>query len=139
MCNIMLDWSSREPSLTLAIIFGLKKFFYYLIGRKFVIKCDNESLKYSLNEFSHLGWNDVLSRFKNEIQHIKGKDNEENSLVCLEIMFLPYLVITHFKSEVAKSTNHCNFKIVAKSQKCKFFNSLFYHQPRRRRSQRGAK
>ena len=29
---------------------------------------------------------------------------EENSLVCLKIMYLPFLVIAHFKSELAKST-----------------------------------
>ena len=48
------------------------------------------------------------------------KFNEENSLVCLKIMYLPYLLIARFKSEVTKSMNHCNFEIVAKSQKCKF-------------------
>ena len=55
--------------------------------------------------------------------------NEENSLVCLEIMFLPYLVIAHFKSEVAKSTNHCNFKIVAKAKTVNFLTHYFTTSP----------
>src|SRR3990167_5961856 len=55
--------------------------------------------------------------------------NEENSQACLKIMYLPYLVIAHFKSEVAKSTNHCKFKIVAKSQKCKFLTHYFTTSP----------
>ena len=44
-------------------------------------------------------------------------------------MFQPYLVIAHFKSEVARSTNHCNFKIVAKSKNENFLTHYFTTSP----------
>ena len=47
---------STPKKETLAIVFGIKKLFFLLIGRKFNVLCDNESLSYSVKENSVLGW-----------------------------------------------------------------------------------
>ncbi len=60
---------------TLAVVFAFKKFKIFILGRRFILFCDNESLTYSLKEYSNLGWFDVISEFNFETRHIKGIDN----------------------------------------------------------------
>ena len=63
-----------------AIIHTLKMLRHYLMGRKFLLKTDNMSLKYFFDQ-SNLNarqarWLDFLSEHHFELKHIKGKENK---------------------------------------------------------------
>ena len=59
----------------LAIVFVVKKFEKFLLGRKFTIFTDNLSLLSSIKQYSTMAWYDYLSQFSFEIEHISGADN----------------------------------------------------------------
>ena len=61
-----------------AIIHALKMWRHYLMGRKFLLKTDNTSLKYlfkqlDLNSRQSI-WLAFLSEYHFELKHIKGKE-----------------------------------------------------------------
>ena len=66
--------SKRE---LLAIVFSLKKFQYYLLGRKFVVETDHKALTYlNLSTlFMILDWLDFLLQYDFTIVFIKGMEN----------------------------------------------------------------
>ena len=66
--------SKRE---LLAIVFSLKKFQYYLLGRKFVVETDHKALMYlnSSTSFMILDWLDFLLQYDFTIVFIKGMEN----------------------------------------------------------------
>ena len=61
----------------LAIVFSLKKFRYYLLGRKFVVETDHKALMYlnSSTLFIILDWLDFLLQYDFTIVFIKGMEN----------------------------------------------------------------
>ena len=59
----------------LAIVFVIKKFEKFLLGRRFTILTDNISLLSSIKQYSTMAWYDYLSQFSFDIKHIPGKDN----------------------------------------------------------------
>ena len=61
----------------LAIVFSLKKFRYYLLGRKFVVETDHKALTYlnSSTSFMILDWLDFLLQYDFTIVFIKGMEN----------------------------------------------------------------
>jgi hypothetical protein len=76
--RVLRDYEKRYSTPkkeTLAVIFTLKKLEMMLIGRKFTLLSDNQSLIYSLQRYSHLGWYDIISNFDFKVEHIRGVDN----------------------------------------------------------------
>ena len=68
-----------------AIIHALKMWRHYLMGRKFLLKTDNMSLKYLFNQpdlnTRQARWLDFLIEYHFKLKHIKGKENKvSNSL-----------------------------------------------------------
>ena len=63
-----------------AIINGLKMWRHYLMGRKFLLKTDNMSLKYLFEKLDlnarKARWLDFLSKYHLELKHMKGKENK---------------------------------------------------------------
>ena len=63
-----------------AIIHALKMWRHYLIGRKFLLKTGNMSLKYLFKQLDMNSrkdrWLDFLSEYHFKINHIKGKENK---------------------------------------------------------------
>ena len=62
------------------IIHALKMWRHYLMGRKFLLKTDNMSLKYLFDQLDlnarQAKWLDFLSEYRFELKHIKGKENK---------------------------------------------------------------
>ena len=62
------------------IIHVLKMWRHYLMGRKFLLKTNNMSLKYLFNQpdisVRQAKWLDFLSEYHFELKHIKGKENK---------------------------------------------------------------
>lgn len=71
------NYSTREKE-ALAIIFALKKFDYFIKGRRFILQTDHSSLKYLLQakEGKLARWALIIPEFDIEIEWIKGVDNE---------------------------------------------------------------
>lgn len=79
----------RYPQLhreALAIVWGMERFNYYLLGRKFVLKCDNKALGFMIDIKDHKdcgkrimsraeGWFLRLEHYDFEFVHIPGKEN----------------------------------------------------------------
>ena len=63
-----------------AIIHALRMWRNYLMGRKFLLKTDNMSLKYLLDQTDlnerQARWMAFLSEYHFELKHIKGKENK---------------------------------------------------------------
>ena len=63
-----------------AIIHALKMWRHYLMGRKFLLKTDNMSLKYLFDQADlnarQARWLAFLSEYHFELKHIKGKENK---------------------------------------------------------------
>jgi predicted aspartyl protease len=72
------NYSTTKKEL-LAIIFALKKFHYYVAGRRFKLYTDHKPLiqlmtmKPSTSMLSN--WIDLISRYDIELHHVSGKDN----------------------------------------------------------------
>ena len=70
----------RTIFLLAAIIHALKMWRHYLMGRKFLLKTDNMSLKYLFDQpnlnVRQARWLDFLSEYHFELKHIKGKANK---------------------------------------------------------------
>ena len=69
-----INYSTPKKEI-LAIIFCLKKFTNYLMGYKFTIFSDNQSLSLNLPSNLNSNWKDILSQFRFSILHINGADN----------------------------------------------------------------
>lgn len=79
---------SRYPQLhreALAIVWAMERFSYYLLGRKFILRSDNEALLF-MTKKAHKdvgkrilsraeGWLLRMDHFQFEFEHVKGKDN----------------------------------------------------------------
>ena len=63
-----------------AIIHALKMWRHYLMGRKFLLKTNNMSLKYFFDQLDlnarQARWLAFLSEYHFELKHIKGKENK---------------------------------------------------------------
>ena len=63
-----------------AIIHALRMWIHYLVGRKFLLKIDNMSLKYLFDQpdlnVRQAIWLVFLSEYHFELKHIKGKENK---------------------------------------------------------------
>jgi hypothetical protein len=63
----------------LAIMHALTKFRQYLVGRRFVVKTDHNSLKYFLNQKDlserQQKWVSMIQAFDFDIEYVKGKRN----------------------------------------------------------------
>lgn len=93
----------------LAIIFGVKKFFQYLIGTHFILQTDHKPLLKLFGEHQGLPqmaasrlqrWAHILSGFNYSIQYIKSKDNQADMLSRLPLNFVDC---------VDESANYLNF------------------------------
>ena len=73
------DYSTHDLELA-AIIHALKMWRHYLMGRKFLLKTDNVSLKYLFEQpdlnVRKARWLAFLSEYHFELNHIKGKENK---------------------------------------------------------------
>jgi hypothetical protein len=73
------DLKSTYNKEMLAIMHALAKWRQYLLGRKFSIRTDHNSLQYLLQQKTlsteQQKWMEKLSTFDMEIIHKKGKDN----------------------------------------------------------------
>ena len=63
-----------------AIIHALKMWRHYLMGKKFLLKTNNMSLKYLFHQLDlntrQARWLDFLSEYHFELKHIKGNENK---------------------------------------------------------------
>ena len=63
-----------------AIIHALRMWRHYLMGRKFLLKIDNKSLKYLFDQLNlnarQARWLDFLSKYHFNLKHIKDKENK---------------------------------------------------------------
>ena len=63
-----------------AIIHALRMWRHYLMGRKFLLKRDNMSVKYLFDQpdlnVRQARWFTFLSKYHFDLKHIKGKDNK---------------------------------------------------------------
>lgn len=85
----LLDWEKRYSTVErecLAIIFGVKRFEYYLVGKEFVLEVDHKPLIYMNSAKSTnsrlVPWSLSLQAFKFRIVYISGKDNIGADLLC---------------------------------------------------------
>ena len=70
-------WTTREKE-GLAVIWACELFRPYIIGQRFIVETDHESLKWLLNSKNGgriARWNMRLQEFDMEIRHRKGKQN----------------------------------------------------------------
>ncbi|CCD25382.1 uncharacterized protein NDAI_0F00630 [Naumovozyma dairenensis CBS 421] len=78
-----LNWPIREKEF-FAIVCCLEKWRHYLLGKKFKLYTDHQSLKYVLTERSFklrlARWWDDLADYNFKIIHIKGKNNHVDAL-----------------------------------------------------------
>lgn len=83
-----INYSTREKE-ALAIVFGLRKFDYYIKGRKFTLHTDHSSLKYLLKatEGKLARWALVIPEYDIDIQWVKGQDNELADLLSRKIEY----------------------------------------------------
>ncbi len=72
------NYSTVEREL-LAVVDGIKKFYFYLYGDEFVLQTDHmplESLRTSKNANSRImRWALYLQQFQMRVQYIRGRDN----------------------------------------------------------------
>ncbi len=66
---------STPKKETLAVVFCLKKFRIFILGRPFILYCDNESLTYCIQDSTSLSWFDIISEYSFEVRHLKGIQN----------------------------------------------------------------
>ena len=63
-----------------AIIHALKMWRHYLMGRKFIMKTGNMSVKYLFNQpdlnSRQARWSAFLSEYHFKLKHMKGKENK---------------------------------------------------------------
>ena len=85
----------------LAIVFMIKKFEKFLLGRKFTIFTDHKSLLSSVKQYSTMSWYDYLSQFQFEIQHISGKENE-----------LPDCLSRLYQKDLDKEQENCQVNVI---------------------------
>ena len=73
------NYATHDLELT-AIVHALKMWRHYLLGRKFLLKIDNISLKYIFDQHNLNGRQErslsFLSEYEFEIKHIKWKENK---------------------------------------------------------------
>jgi hypothetical protein len=73
------NYATHDLELT-AIVHALKMWRHYLLGRRFMLKFDNISLKYFFNQHNlnarQARCLAFLSEYDFEIKHIKGKENK---------------------------------------------------------------
>lgn len=78
----LLDRETRYSTIErecLAIIWGIQKLAYYLMGARFILQCDHQALKYlKTSTFANsriTRWSLILQEFNFDVQYIKGPDN----------------------------------------------------------------
>lgn len=73
-----VNYTTTEKEL-LAIVWAIKRFRQYLLGRKFTIKTDHQALKWLANKPDPasrlLRWRLKLEEYEFEIEYVKGKHN----------------------------------------------------------------
>ena len=73
------NYSTHDLELA-AINHALRMWSHYLMGRKFLLKIDNMSMKYLFDQLDlnarQARWLDFLSEYHFELKHIKGKENK---------------------------------------------------------------
>ena len=76
-------FSSIEKEI-LALVFGVKRFDFYLLGREFILEVDHQPLVYmnsSRNNNKVVRWSLALQPFKFRVVHVAGKDNHGADLL----------------------------------------------------------
>ena len=73
------NWNIVEKE-AFAIVHGVQYFRHYLVGHKFIIKCDNRVVccikrKHKPRNKKMLNWALELSEFDYDVQHIRSKNN----------------------------------------------------------------
>jgi hypothetical protein len=79
-----LNYSTIEKE-TLAIVYGIDKFKYYLLGKEFILQTDHKPLIY-LHKAKHLSgrltrWSLALQEYKYRIVHVAGELNNGPDLI----------------------------------------------------------
>ncbi|OWB70298.1 hypothetical protein B5S30_g5810 [[Candida] boidinii] len=79
LTGALLNYSIREKEF-LAVVEALKKWRYYLMQRKFIIRTDHHSLQYwkqqdAATQTRIAKWNDVLSGFDFDLEYLPGTQN----------------------------------------------------------------
>lgn len=78
-----VNWSIREKEF-FAIVHALHKWRHYLLGKKFLLRTDHESLKFIIKAKDTkqrlMRWWDDIAEFNFTIEHISGTKNHADAL-----------------------------------------------------------
>lgn len=103
-----VNYTTKEKEL-LAIVWAVKRFRQYLLGRKFTIKTDHQALKWLANKPDPasrlLRWRLKLEEYEFEIEYVKGKHNTVADSLSREA-YMEQPKICHDKKDLVTPCNY---------------------------------
>ncbi|KII65852.1 Retrovirus-related Pol polyprotein [Thelohanellus kitauei] len=106
------NYSTIDPEM-LAIVWAVKKYRHYLLGRNFIIRTDHNPLSYLSNFRDNHGrrarWLSLLSEYIFEIQHIPGHLNKVADVLsrsCHRVLIQPEIGI---RKDIKNDAFYINF------------------------------
>jgi hypothetical protein len=109
-----------------AVVHALRKWIHYLMGKKFELRTDHNSLKYLFDQptlnAKQIRWLEFLCEYDFDIKYIKGKDNKVADALSRKVYELHATAISMYRTELkdrileAASVNLQYRNLVAKLQ-----------------------
>jgi hypothetical protein len=86
------------------IMHALRKWRHYLMGRRFELRTDHNSLKYLFDQLTlnarKARWLEFLCEYDFDIKHIKGKENKVADAINRKVHELHAIAISMYKTEI---------------------------------------
>jgi hypothetical protein len=86
------------------IMHALRKWRHYLMGRRFELRTDHNSLKYLFDQLTlnarKARWLEFLCEYDFDIKHIKGKENKVADAINIKVHELHAIAISMYKTEI---------------------------------------
>jgi hypothetical protein len=86
------------------IVHALKKWRHYLMGKKFELRTNHNSLKYLFDQptlnVRQIRWLEFLCEYDFDIKHIKGKENKVADALSRKVHELHATTISMYKTEI---------------------------------------
>jgi hypothetical protein len=87
-----------------AVVHALRKWRHYLMGKKFELRIDHNSLKYLFDQPTlnarQIRWLEFLCEYDFDIKYIKGKDNKVADAINRKMHELHATAISMYKTEL---------------------------------------
>jgi hypothetical protein len=87
-----------------AIVHDLKKWRHYLMGRRFELRTDHNSLKYLFDQPTlnarQSRWLEFMCEYDFEIKHIKGKENKVPDALSRRVHELHVIAISMYQTDI---------------------------------------